>query len=121
MMNLAARDKHKQQKLLREGTQRTEYSANLANLSEKIGMGMAERNQMDKDLFEVNLLKKQYKDNGIWDRKMEADYQAFINGTITVEELERRMFRVNSTKGNDAKKPIYETNRPNVLKIGGGN
>ena len=87
MMNTQAQAAYKQQNLLREGTKRSELSAILNSATGKINMGMAERNQMNKDLFEVQLLEKQYKDNGVWDRNIQKLFSDYRKGIINREAL----------------------------------
>ena len=87
---------YEQQDLQRAGTIKSEISANIANAAQKAGMSMAEANQIDKDLAEVELLKQQYKDNGVWNRNIQSIFDAYANGTINAAEFNKRLARSNT-------------------------
>jgi polyhydroxyalkanoate synthesis regulator phasin len=89
--NVDKMNQYAQQQLQRAGTIKSEISANIANAAQKAGMSLAERNQMEKDMFEVELLKQQYKDSGVWNRNIEKLFNDYTNGTITIDELNKRL------------------------------
>jgi len=113
--NVAKQDAYDNKDLLRTGTIKSELSSNIANLGEKTAMGMQEANQIDKDLAEVELLKQQYKDNGVWNRNIQSILDAYTKGTIGKAERDRRLAQANT--GNINSDGSADPVTPTVLKI----
>lgn len=93
--NVGKMDKYDQQKLQRDSTLKSEASAITANIGQKAGLSLAESNQIDADMYEMEILKKQYEANGVWNRNLQKDYEDYLSGKLTSKQLAQRMASAN--------------------------
>lgn len=86
-LNVDKETLYRNMQLQREGEIQRRISENVANSVADAQQQIREENLKKRDYMELDLLKQQYKDSGVWDRNIEALFQAYLKGDITYEEF----------------------------------
>jgi hypothetical protein len=92
--NVAKEDAYDMMQLQREGEIQTRISANVTNAVEDNRMQLMQDNLQKRDMLELEVLKQQYKDSGVYDRKLQAMLDAYQKGDITYEEFNKNVLQV---------------------------
>lgn len=88
-------------------------SQNAANATEDAMAGIQEDRLRNRDMIQLELLKKRYNDLGLWDRNMAGAFENFTLGTISYEEFLSTVNRKDLTTA-----PIQRRNVASVKSIG---
>lgn len=92
--NITKEDAYNQANMMRTRSIQNEISANAAEGAEDAQLQIAEDNLKKRDKLELNLLKQQYKDSGVWDRNLEKLFDDYIKGSKTYEDFKIELSKV---------------------------
>lgn len=85
--NVDKESQHNMMNFQREGEIQRRISENAANASTDAQMQVREDNLRKRDMLELDLLKQQYKDSGVWNRNIEKHFQDYVKGLTTFEQF----------------------------------
>ena len=92
--NIGKDNAYNMQNMQREGEIQTRISANVTNAVEDQRMQLMQDNLQKRDMLELEVLKQQYKDSGVYDRKLQGMLDAYQKGDITYEEFNKNVLQV---------------------------
>lgn len=109
--NVAKENQYNIQKMHRVDDIHGRISKNVANLSTDAQMQIAQQNQYERDLAELDLLKLRYKETGIWDRNIEGTFEEYLKGNKSGKEFVNAMGKLGKEAKNLAEKIVKQGKR----------
>jgi len=96
--NKALENQYNMNKFNRVDDIHEKISANVANMAEDASKQKAEANLERRDLLELELIKAQFKESGVYDRNMQALFDEYERGDMSIENLINRIREAQQNK-----------------------
>jgi len=90
-VNVGKENQYRTNKMMRIDDIHQRISMNAANASTDAQMQVAQQNQYERDLAELDLLKTRYKETGVWDRNVEATFNSLLKGDIDMNTFGQKL------------------------------
>jgi hypothetical protein len=87
MGNVAKENQYNLNKMHRIDDIHQRISANVADAAVNAQQQRAEANLKRRDLLELEIIKKQYEDSGVWDRNLQGLFDSYAKGDTSYEEF----------------------------------